>query len=88
MGKPPVSADSVRHFANQHYVEPARTRGEPTVTIAVAEIHDRMEFESREPLVCTALGAAVFEELYRVRQAKWDGPKQGRRTQITFAIRP
>ena len=39
-------ADDVREYCKVHYVEPARARGEATVTIRTGDVHSALGYKS------------------------------------------
>jgi 5-methylcytosine-specific restriction protein B len=81
-----TQADSIREYAYQHYVLPARTRGQRTVVIRSGDVHSEMGLRSAMPAVCSALGANKFEERYRVRKLKAEGPAVGANLYLTFQV--
>jgi 5-methylcytosine-specific restriction enzyme B len=80
-------ADDVREHCRVHYVEPARGRGESTVSIRAGDVHTALGYKNRLPLVCSALGAKAFEELCRIERAAVDGPLNGASTTFTYRFR-
>ena len=42
-------ADRIREFVNEHYVQPARKRGNQTFIIRAGDVHDDMGLDSRLP---------------------------------------
>ena len=81
-------ADEVRAYCAKYIVEPARTRGEKEVVIRAGDIHEAMAYKNRLPLVCSALGTAIFEETYRVRRKSVEGPLNGSNTLFRFTVIP
>lgn len=79
-------ADEVRDYCGRHIVEPARARGEKEVVIRAGDVHKAMGYKNRLPLVCSALGAGLFEETYGVRRKSVDGPLNGSNTVFTFTV--
>src|SRR4051812_1402258 len=45
-------ADDVREHCRAHYLEPARARGESTVSIRAGDVHSALGYKNRLPLVC------------------------------------
>lgn len=80
-------ADDVREHCRVRYVEPARARGESTVSIRAGTVHSEMGYKNRQPLVCSALGSKIFEELCRIERVAVDGPLNGANTTFTFSLR-
>ncbi len=80
-------ADSIREFANEYYIQPARERGERQFTIRAGDIHSEMGLHARLPAVSAALGANKFEDEYGVRRLSVEGPINGANCVLTFEIR-
>ena len=81
-------ADEVRAYVAREIVEPARSRGDAEVAIRAGDVHRALGYTNRLPLVCSALGARVFEETYRVRRESVDGPLNGSNTLFRFTVLP
>ncbi len=81
-------ADEVHAYCAKKYVEPARTRGENTFSIRAGDVHDALGYRNRVPLVCSALGASIFEERFRLRRAAVEGPLNGANTVFRFEVLP
>lgn len=79
-------ADEVRAFCGKNIIEPARSRGEGEVQIRAGDVHHDLGYKNRLPLVCSALGAAIFEEQYRVYRLAVEGPLNGANTLFRFSI--
>ncbi len=79
-------ADEVRMYCAKNILEPARNRGEKEVAIRAGDVHRDLGYKNRLPLVCSALGAAVFEEQYRVRRLAVEGPLNGANTLFRFSF--
>lgn len=80
-------SDQVRAFCKVTYIDPARQRGDTSVSIRAGDVHSALDFRNRFPLVCAALGTTIFEELCGVRRASIDGPVNGSNTVFTFVLR-
>ena len=80
-------ADRIREFADEHYVRPARGRGERQFTIRAGDLHDDMGLQARLPAVSAALGANKFEDEYAVRRLSVEGPLNGANCWLMFEIR-
>lgn len=81
-------ADDVRDHCNRKYIEPARQRGYHLVVVRAGDVHGEMGYRNRYPLVCSALGAKVFEENYRVERVTVEGPLNGANTIFRFRVKP
>jgi 5-methylcytosine-specific restriction protein B len=56
-------ADDVREYCKINYIDPARRRGQETVTIKSGDIHSALDYKNRYPLVCSAIGSNRFEQM-------------------------
>ena len=81
-----AQADSIRDFANEHYIQPARERGERQVTIRAGDLHDDMRLPGRLPAITGALGANKFCTEYGVRRVSVEGPINGANCFWTFEL--
>ena len=81
-------ADSVRAYCGENIVAPAREKGQKEVVIRTGDIHNDLGYKNRLPLVCSALGAAKFEEQYRVERIAVEGPLNGANTIFRFLVLP
>ena len=79
-------ADDVRSYCSKHFVDPARSRGDKQVAIRAGDVHQALGYKNRLPLVCSALGAAVFESEYRVHRTAVEGPLNGSNTILRFDV--
>ena len=79
-------ADEVRAYCQRVYVMPARERGEKRISIRAGDVHEGLKYRNRLPLVCSALGAKVFEEQARVSRIAVDGPFNGANTVFQFYV--
>lgn len=79
-------AADVRAFCGQTYVDPARKSGKTVVEIRAGDVHSAMNFTNRYPLVCSAIGALIFEEQYQLRRLAVEGPLNGANTLFRFQL--
>lgn len=79
-------ADEVRAYCNRHYVQPARSAGEKEFSIRAGDVHEAMGYKNRMPLVCSAIGAAIFSETNAARRISVDGPLNGANTVFRFRL--
>ena len=54
-------ADSIRERVFERHIEPARKRGDRTVSVTAGQIHAEMHMKNRLPAVCSAIGSKKFE---------------------------
>jgi 5-methylcytosine-specific restriction protein B len=79
-------ADEVREFCKREFIDPARARGEATVSIRAGDIHSALEFKNRMPLVCSALGTTTFEQMAKVKRIGIEGPTNGANAVFSFRL--
>ncbi len=79
-------ADDVRDHCERKYIFPARRRGDQFVSIRAGDVHGDMGYKNRYPLVCSAIGAKVFEEKCRVERVAVEGPLNGANTTFRFRL--
>ena len=77
----------VRAFCATQYVTPARQRGDYSVTIRAGDVHRKLDFRNRLPLVCSALGSNRFEDELDLKRVSIDGPLNGANTYFTYLFR-
>jgi 5-methylcytosine-specific restriction protein B len=80
-------ADRVREYCRAQMIEPARARGDTTVSIRAGDVHAALDFKNRLPLVCSALAATVFEQFAQVDRISVEGPTNGANAVFTFRLR-
>ena len=80
-------ADRVREYCKTQIIDPARARGETTVSIRAGDIHVALGFKKRLPLVCSALGANAFEHIAKAQRISIDGPTNGANAIFKFQLK-
>ena len=80
------TADDVRHFALKSFIQPARERGEKTVSFTATDVHKGMGLQARFPLVCSSIDGGKFMDLAKVVLVKRDGPKQSSTVRWVFDL--
>jgi len=85
------ATDRVRRFVAQQFIEPARNRGEHTVTINAGTLGRLLEERNilppnRFPIICGAMGSPKFARRYRVRLQSREGPRSGLSSTATFTF--
>jgi 5-methylcytosine-specific restriction protein B len=81
-----TQADRIRKYVLERYIEPARRRGDESVTIVVGPLNNEMGLNMAWPNICQALEGRKFLELARVPSPVAQGPKQSTTRQLTFAL--
>lgn len=80
-------SESIREYARTALIEPARNRGEKTVTIRVGDVHRALGLLARVPAVCQALATDSFLQSNHLAIEKREGPPSGQGTNVTFVYR-
>ena len=85
-------ADRIRSHVVERYVDPARGRGEETVTVVAGAVLRQLDLRGDyAPSVCSALRARKFCAENDLALINEDGPaksKQSTTTRFTFQLRP
>ena len=79
-------ADDVRNHCAINYVEPARQRGDHEVAIRAGDVHQDLGYTNRMPLVCSAMGTDMFQDLCDVERISIDGPANGANAVFRFKL--
>ena len=79
-------ADSIRGHVLKHYIEPARKRGDRTVSVTAGQIHSEMHMKNRLPAVCSAIGSLKFEDECRVKVRPVAVPLNSSTTESTIEV--
>ena len=81
-------ADSIRSHVLGHYIDPARRRGEETITIVAKTILRDLRLRGdRAPSVCRALDAKKFCKENDLELVRIDGPEAKSSTTTSFTYR-
>lgn len=87
----PVNADSIRKFAVENYVQPARERGQVQFSIPVGPVETILKKaglpNGRTPLVCSSLRGNKFQNENGIVLERWEGPPSGQSTTVVFHFR-
>jgi hypothetical protein len=79
-------AGRVRQYCAETYIEPARRKKEYEVSIRTGDVHTALKFTNRLLLICSAIGANIFETESRIKRIAVDGPLNGANTLFVFRI--
>jgi len=79
-------ADMIRAFAKDHYIDPAREKGESIVSIKAGEVHSLMLLSQSLPAVCSALETDKFETLCNLKRKEIIWPVMGSTTTFVYEI--
>lgn len=79
-------ADWIRQYVLKQYINPARQRGDASVTVVVGPLNSELGLKAAWPNICQALEGCKFLELAKVPLPLVEGPKLSTTTKITFAL--
>jgi hypothetical protein len=81
------SVDSIRSYAIEQYVVPARRKGEQRVQIVAGDVHRGLRLKNRVPNVCNALTSRIFLKENSLEIEDVSGPPSGMGTRMTYTYR-
>ena len=81
-----TTADRIRSYAIQNYINPARKRNEKAVSIRSGDIHSEMKLHGNHANVCQALRGEAFQSLADVKLLSESGPRMGGNTYFRYKI--
>lgn len=81
-----TTADRIRSYAVQNYINPARKRNEKAVIIRSGDIHSRLKLRGNHANVCQALRGEIFQDLAGVKLLSESGPRMGGNTYFRYRI--
>jgi hypothetical protein len=79
-------SDEVRDYVSKHYIVPARAQRMQSVQVRVGDVHAKLGYHNRLPLVCSALTSLKFREPNKLTLIKTDGPGSSTTTTFTFGL--
>jgi len=77
-------SEEVQHYFQINYVNPARKRGQRSIEVRAGELHRRLGWSRRVPLVCAALSSKKLQRNVGVRLTEKDGPPSGQSPTVVF----
>ena|SRR5581483_4552252 len=81
-------ANEIRRYAVEHYIKPARRRGQGEVRIVAKEILNGLKYPStRAPAVCSALKARKFLTENQLTLHKSEGPPKMQSPTVAYTFR-
>lgn len=75
-----ASAETIRRYAIDHFIQPARTSGKKMVRVPVRAVHDGVGLQNLYNVVCEALQAKKFEREAKLARIEREGPAQSSTT--------
>lgn len=79
-------ADRIRHCALNYFIEPARERGDPEVTIRAHDLAAAIGLNDAFPNICQSLGGEKFQQLARVPPPTYTEPNPSSSTIFTYKL--
>jgi len=77
-------SEQVAGFLLNGYIKPARERGLTNVEVRAGEVHSKLGWTRRIPLVCSALASRKLQHKLGVRLTEKTGPPSGQSSTVTF----
>jgi 5-methylcytosine-specific restriction protein B len=77
-------SESVQRYFQDNYVTPARQRGQTTIDVKAGELHRKLGWTRRVPLVCAALSSRKLQRNVGVRLSRREGPPSGQSPTVVF----
>ncbi|WP_352635389.1 AAA family ATPase [Mesorhizobium sp. M0496] len=80
-----VQADLIREHLIERYVDPARRRGDPTITIRAGDVHKELGLSNQMPNVCQVIEKKKFREIAGLGEPEIiSGPASGQGGNMTY----
>lgn len=86
MDEAETQASRIRRYVLEQYINPARERGDASVTVVVGPLNNEMGLNMAWPNICQALEGRKFLELAGVPPPVAEGPKQSTTRKLTFVL--
>lgn len=83
---PQSSADRIRAYIVEHYLEPARANGVREIEIRAGDVHKEIGLNNRMPAVCSVLDGKLFREQSGLELIDRSGPSQGANAVFRFRV--
>lgn len=77
-------SEQVQHYFQSNYVIPARQRGQANLEVKAGDIHSKLGWSRRVPLVCAALSSKKLQRNVGVRLKGKNGPPSGQSPTVVF----
>ena len=79
-------ADTIRQHILKHHIEPARKRGDRTVSVTAGQIHSELQMKNRLPAVCSAIGSLKFQAECHIKVRPVEVPLNSTTTKFTIEV--
>lgn len=77
-------SEELQRYFHSHYVIPARERGQSQLEVKAGDIHNKLGWSRRVPLVCAALSSKKLQRNVGVRLTEKEGPPSGQSPTVVF----
>jgi 5-methylcytosine-specific restriction protein B len=77
-------SDQVLQYVQRSYIEPAKKRGDSSVSVKAGDVHKALRWNNRVPSVCQALASKRFLEQNHLTLIEKQGPPSGLSTTTVF----
>ena len=77
-------SEEVQQYFQDNYVNPARRRGQAEIDVKAGDIHSKLGWTRRVPLVCAALSSRKLQRNVGVRLRGREGPPSGQSPTVVF----
>lgn len=81
-----TTADRIRSYAINKYINPVRKGNEKTVVIRSGAIHSELKLRGNHANVCQALRGEIFQHLAGIKLLSESGPRMGGNTYFRYKI--
>ncbi|WP_236547825.1 AAA family ATPase [Sphingomonas sp. AX6] len=80
-----IVANRIREYVLAHYIEPAKSRGDATVTIRAGDVHKELGLSAQLPNVCQAIEGEKLREVAGLDKPEVvSGPASGRGSNVVY----
>lgn len=86
LGDEESQADRIRAYVLENHINPARARGDASVSVVVGPLNNEMGLNMAWPNICQALEGRKFLEMANVPPPSTEGPKQSTTRKLIFSL--
>lgn len=80
-------SESVLQLVRENYVRPARAISQPVVEVRAGDVHAKLQWSRRVPLVCAALNSRKLQRAAGLELIEKSGPSSGQSTTMIYRYR-
>jgi hypothetical protein len=82
-----TGAQAIREYVRDHYIEPARSRGDSTIRVPVRDVSKGLRLSNQFPNVCNALRGKRFLQANALELVESSGPPSGMGSTVVYTYR-